>query len=144
MHRGKKLDDAIEKELMLMLKEGFEHSPITPKNLHDRLKHRNLVKGGLSTLSTANRKKLIALYTEEQLKPLSLNTKEKQLFANRKTRKALMAKSAQLRATIDSLEDKLRLNTQTLINIIQEVKVKTPVKIEHLLAPHLIDLTHSE
>ncbi|WP_299004201.1 hypothetical protein [uncultured Shewanella sp.] len=138
MLRGKKLDDAIEKELMLMLKEGFEHSPITPKTLHDRLKYRGLVNGGLSTLSTVNRKKIIALYTEEQLKSLSLNTKEKQLFANRKTREALMARNAQLREAIDDLEDKLRLNTETLLNIIQEVKTKTPVKVEHLLAPHLI------
>lgn len=143
MLRGKKLDDAIEKELMLMLKGGFERSPITPKALHDRLRDKNIINGGLSTLSTSNRKKLIALYTEEQLKSLNLNTKEKQLYANRKTREALLTKNAHLREVINELEEKLSLNTLTLLNIIQEVKTKTPVKIEHLLAAHLIrDLKH--
>lgn len=138
MLRGKKLDEVIEKELMLMLKEGFELSPITPKKLHSRLKNKGLVNGGLSTLSSKNRKKLISLYAEQQLKPLNLNTKEKQLYTNRRTREALMAKNAQLRETIDKLEDKLSLNTETLLNIINEVKTQTPVKVEHLLAPHLI------
>ena len=43
-----------------------------------------------------------------------------------------------LREQIDVLEDQLDQNTNTLMNIIDEVKLRTNLKVDHLLAPHLL------
>lgn len=48
------------------------------------------VNGSLSTLSIPVRKRLIEVYVDQQLSPLNLRPKEKQLYVNRKTRKALV------------------------------------------------------
>ncbi|XFP72902.1 hypothetical protein AAHV34_25545 (plasmid) [Klebsiella pneumoniae] len=56
--RGKELDTLIEHELQLMLVEGFDKSPISAKALHIRLKAKGIVNGGLSTLSSLERKRL--------------------------------------------------------------------------------------
>lgn len=61
--RGKELNTLIEHELQLMLVEGFDKSPISAKALHIRLKAKGIVNGGLSTLSSLERKRLIAAYT---------------------------------------------------------------------------------
>lgn len=74
--RGKELDTLIEHELQLMLAEGFDKSPISAKALHIRLKAKGIVNGGLSTLSSLERKRLIAAYVDQQLGPLNLRPKE--------------------------------------------------------------------
>ena len=56
MLRGKQLDEVIEQELQMMLIEGFEKSPISHKTLHNRLTAKGFISGGLSTLSSAERK----------------------------------------------------------------------------------------
>ena len=65
--RGKELNTLIEHELQLMLVEGFDKSPISAKALHIRLKAKGIVNGGLSTLSSLERKRLIAAYVDQQL-----------------------------------------------------------------------------
>lgn len=89
MLRGKQLDEVIEQELQMMLVEGFEKSPISHKALHNRLTFKRYISGGLSTLSSVERKKLISLYLSEQISPLNLKAKEQQLYVNKKTRQAL-------------------------------------------------------
>lgn len=74
--RGKELDTLIEHELQLMLVEGFDKSPISAKALHIRLKAKGIVNGGLSTLSSLERKRLIAAYVDQQLGPLNLRPKK--------------------------------------------------------------------
>lgn len=138
MLRGKQLDEVIEHELQMMLVEGFENSPISHKALHQRLTTKGYISGGLSTLSSAQRKKLISLYLSQQISPLNLKIKEQQLYVNKKTRKALADTNKNLRILIDDLESQLHQNTETLINIIEELKLKTDLKIDHLLAPHLL------
>lgn len=138
MLRGKKLDEVIEHELQMMLVEGFEKSPISHKSLHDRLTARGYIAGGLSTLSSVERKKLISVYIAEQISPLNLKNKEQQLYVNKKTRKALTDTNKNLRSQIDELESQLYQNTETLMDIIEEVKLRTNLKIDHLLAPHLL------
>lgn len=64
---GKELDTLIEHELQLMLVEGFDKSPISAKALHIRLKAKGILNGGLSTLSSLERKRLIAAYVDQQL-----------------------------------------------------------------------------
>ncbi|HID7847531.1 hypothetical protein [Escherichia coli] len=98
--RGKELNTLIEHELQLMLAEGFDKSPISAKALHIRLKAKGIVNGGLSTLSSLERKRLIAAYVDQQLGPLNLRPKEKQQYVNRKTRQALLARNQQLQAEV--------------------------------------------
>ncbi|MEB5477822.1 hypothetical protein [Acinetobacter pollinis] len=138
MLRGKQLDEVIEQELQMMLIEGFEKSPISHKSLHDRLTARGYISGGLSTLSSAERKRLISLYMVEQIAPLNLKTKEQQLYVNKKTRKALTDTNKNLHSQIEELQSQLNQNTETLIDIIEEVKLRTNLKVDHLLAPHLL------
>lgn len=138
MPRGKKLDELIEHELQMMLVEGFDKSPISHKTLHDRLIAKGYVSGGLSTLSSPERKKLICLYMSEQILPLNLKAKDQQQYVNKKTRQALINTNKNLRIQIDDLESQIHQNTETLLDIIEEVKLKTNLKIDHLLAPHLL------
>ena len=138
MLRGKQLDEVIEQELQMMLVEGFEKSPISHKALHNRLTFKRYISGGLSTLSSVERKKLISLYLSEQISPLNLKAKEQQLYVNKKTRQALSDTKKNLRTQIEDLESQLHQNTETLIDIIEEVKLRTNLKIDHLLAPYLL------
>ena len=138
MKRGKSLDEAIENELQLMLAEGFERSPISHKSLHDRLISKKIVSGGLSTLSTIERKNIIAHYIGEQLSPLKLKPKEKQQYVNGKTRDALISKNAQLQTEIVELKELLTKNTISLVNIINAVSMSTSIRVERLIAPHII------
>ncbi len=78
----KELDTLIEHELQLMLAECFDKPPISAKALHIRLKAKGIVNGGLSTLSSLERKRLIAAYVDHQLGPLNLRPKEKQQYVN--------------------------------------------------------------
>ena len=90
MLRGSELNEAIENELKEMVQEGIKKAPISNTALHKRLIAKGHIKGGLSTLSTKERKALIQKYTMEQLLPLNLNEKEEQLYVNKKTRQALL------------------------------------------------------
>ena len=121
-----------------MLAEGFENSPISHKSLHDRLISKKIVSGGLSTLSTIERKNVIAYYIGEQLSPLKLKSKEKQQYVNGKTRDALMSKNAQLQAEIIELKGLLTENTISLVKIINAVSMGTSIPVERLIAPHII------
>lgn len=138
MLRGKHLDDAIENELQIMLLEGYEKAPISHKSLFERLVKKGYISGGLSTLSTPNRKNLISNYIASQIAPLNLKTKDQQLYVNKKTRQALINTNKNLRKQIDDSETQLHKNTETLMDIIEDVKLRTNLKIDHLLAPHLL------
>ncbi|MBE5202002.1 hypothetical protein IG612_05110 [Pectobacterium sp. FL60-S17] len=140
--RGKELDTLIEHELQLMMIEGFDKSPISAKALHTRLKEKGILNGGLSTLSSLERKRLIAAYVDQQLNPLNLRPKEKQQYVNRKTRQALLARNQQLQNEIDELRDQLAQNTTALIAIVRAVKINTTIPVESLLAPHVIKELH--
>lgn len=138
MKRGSELDDVIEKELQMMLLEGYEKAPISHKLLHNRLSAKGHLSGGLSTLSTSNRKHIINTYQAKQIECLNLKSKDQQLFVNKKTRQALINTNKELRKQIDNIDIQMHQNTETLMDIIEEVKLKTSLKIDHLLAPHLL------
>ncbi|MEL0577517.1 hypothetical protein AACK17_03035 [Pectobacterium punjabense] len=140
--RGKELDTLIEHELQLMMIEGFDKSPISAKALHTRLKEKGILSGGLSTLSSLERKRLIAAYVDQQLNPLNLRPKEKQQYVNRKTRQALLARNQQLQNEINELRDQLAQNTTALIAIVKAVKMNTTIPVESLLALHVIKELH--
>tara|TARA_R110002073_G_scaffold252593_1_gene415220 strand:- start:2870 stop:3346 length:477 start_codon:yes stop_codon:yes gene_type:complete len=134
--RGKELDKAIESELQLMLDEGYDISPITHKNLYDRLKSNGYIKGKVSTLSS--RKELISKYMTEQIESNGFTEREKQIYITGKSNKALLEKNKRLEKRVQELECLLNANTEMLMNIIQEVKLKGKVDVDILLAPHLI------
>ena len=138
MLRGNELNEALENELKDMVQEGIEKTPISNTALHKRLITKGHIKGGLSTLSTPERKALIQKYTTEQLLPLNLNEKEEQLYVNKKTRQALLDTNKGLKERITKLEDELNQNTVTLIEIINQVKLKTNLELDDLLEPYLI------
>ena len=140
--RGKELDTLLEHELQLMLGEGFDKSPISAKALHIRLRAKGIVNGGLSTLSSLERKRLIAAYIDQQLSPLNLRPKEKQQYVNRKTRQALLARNQQLQAEVSELRDQLAQNTLSLIEIVKAVKINSIIPVESLLANHVIRELH--
>lgn len=140
--RGKELDTQIEHELQLMLIEGFDKSPISAKSLHSRLKSKGIINGGLSTLSSIQRKRLIAAYIDQQLSSLNLRPKEKQQYVNRKTRQALLGRNQQLQVENKELREQLAQNTLSLIEIVKAVKLNTVITVESLLAPHLIMELH--
>ena len=140
--RGKELDTLLEHELQLMLVEGFDKSPISAKALHIRLREKGIVNGGLSTLSSLERKRLIAAYVDQQLGPLNLRPKEKQQYVNRKTRQALLARNQQLQAEVSELRDQLAQNTLSLIEIVKAVKINSIIPVESLLANHVIRELH--
>jgi len=74
----------------------------------------------------------------EQLLPLNLNEKEEQLYVNKKTRQALLDTNKGLKERIAELEDELNQNTVTLVEIINQVKLKTNLELDDLLSPYLI------
>lgn len=136
--RGQDLDTLIENELQLMLLEGFEKAPISAKALHTRLKTKGILGGGLSTLSTISRKRLIAAYIDKQLSPLNLRPKEKQQYVNRKTRQALLSRNKQLQTEVMEINEQLAQNIYSLIDIVKAVKLNTMIPIESLLSEHII------
>ena len=144
MLRGDELNKALENELRDMVKEGIEKAPISNTALHQRLIAKGYVKGGLSTLSTPERKALIQKYTTEQLFSLNLNGKEEQLYVNKKTRQALLDANKGLKKRIAELEDELNQNTVTLVEIINQVKLKTNLELDDLLSPYLISELKSQ
>ncbi|WP_296193918.1 MULTISPECIES: hypothetical protein [unclassified Psychrobacter] len=134
--RGQELNKAIESELQLMLDEGYDISPITHKSLYDRLKSKGYIRGKISTLSS--RKELISGYMTEQIESNGFTEREKQIYVNGKSNKALLEKNKRLEKRIQELECLLDANTEILINIIQEVKLRGKMDIDLLLAPHLL------
>ncbi|MCC4721003.1 DUF2935 domain-containing protein, partial [Escherichia coli] len=105
-------------------------------------KAKGIVNGGLSTLSSLERKRLIAAYVDQQLGPLNLRPKEKQQYVNRKTRQALLARNQQLQAEVSELRDQLAQNTLSLIEIVKAVKINSVIPVESLLANHMIRELH--
>ncbi|HCA9958048.1 TPA: hypothetical protein MYK71_001176 [Klebsiella quasipneumoniae subsp. quasipneumoniae] len=120
----------------------FDKSPISAKSLHSRLKSKGIINGGLSTLSSIQRKRLIAAYIDQQLSSLNLRPKEKQQYVNRKTRQALLGRNQQLQVENKELREQLAQNTLSLIEIVKAVKLNTVIPVESLLAPHLIMELH--
>lgn len=137
--RGKELNTAIEAELILMVQEGYDRSPITPKNLHTRLLNNNIISGKLSTLSTADRKELIETYRNKQISEVG-GTFAKSLYKGSTQSKAsIISKNAQLTDQVKEAQEQLALNTKVLISIVTALKNSgTVANIERCLSPYLI------
>ena len=139
--RGKELDTLIEHELQLMLVEGFDKSPISAKAPHIRLKAKGIVNGGLSTLSSLERKRLIAAYVDQQLGPLNHGQKKNSNTSTVKPVRPLLARNQQLQAEVSELRDNCA-KYLSLIEIVKAVKINSVIPVESLLAKHVIRELH--
>lgn len=135
--KGQALDEAIEKELILITNEGLVQE-ITPTLVHNRLKSKGIVQGQVSTLSTLPRKALINKYNLQLLNGLGLSPVEEGLIHSRNSKVAFMNRIQKLQVENDELKDELQKNTYTLLTIIKMLKVQTRLPIEEILSPYLL------
>ncbi|CEO40759.1 hypothetical protein [Photobacterium kishitanii] len=136
--KGQALDEAIEKELILITNEGMVQE-ITPTLVHCRLKSKGIIQGQVSTLSTPTRKALIHKYNLQLLNGLGLTPAEEGLILSRNSKVAFMQRIKKLQAEKDELEVQLQKNTYTMLTIIKMLKTQTRLPIEEVLSPYLLD-----
>ncbi|MEZ9464969.1 hypothetical protein AB4178_25145 [Vibrio splendidus] len=135
--KGKNLDEAIEKELILITNEGLVQE-ITPTLVHNRLKSKRIIQGQVSTLSTPTRKALIQKYNLQLLNGLGLTRVEEGLILSRNSKVAFMQRIRKLQAENDELKEQLQKNTYTMLTIIKMLKTQTVLPIEKVLSPYLL------
>lgn len=90
-------------------------SEISNTALHKRLIVKGFVNSGLSTFSTQERKALIQKYIKEHIDT-----------------------NQSLKDKITELESELNQNTATLLEIANQVKMRTDIELDDLLVPYLI------
>ncbi|WP_305812318.1 hypothetical protein [Photobacterium leiognathi] len=136
--KGQALDEAIEKELILITNEGRVQE-ITPTLVHTRLKSKGIIQGQVSTLSTPSRKALIQKYNLQLLNGLGLTPLEEGLILSRNSKVAFMQRIQKLQTENDELKEQLQKNTYTMLTIIKLLKTETLLPIEEILSPYLLD-----
>lgn len=139
--RGEKLNQAIESELQQMLSEGYELSPITSKNLHDRIKTLGFVNCGLSVLSPTKRKKLIEHYRRIQIQRSGLSAETKAVASSNQTSLAMRKIIAEKNQEISDLKEQLEMNYAVLTEIVQAVELSGCASIEGLLSKSLLKIS---
>lgn len=135
---GKDLDILVEKELQEMLQEGYDLSPISAKVVHLRLLEKQIINGGLSTLSTAYRKKLIAEYKDKQLDDANLTEEAKRQLSSNRSLEGYKRRYQEKCDEVTALETIVQNNIAALVDIVIAVESRTPLKIENILAPSLL------
>ncbi|HGH5989960.1 TPA: hypothetical protein ACJI8U_001528 [Morganella morganii] len=136
---GDKLDKLIESELLAMVREGLEQSPIKPASLHKRLVIKGYVSGGLSTLSTPKRKALIQQYQKRQLNQMNLTSAELDVMVEgRRANEGYRTLAQRMKKERDDMARQLDLNTRAVLDIINAVDLLTPIKVEDFLSQYLI------
>lgn len=135
---GKNLDQLIESELLAMEREGLDRAPIKASTLHARLKAKGLISGGLSTLSVPHRRDLIVKYATRQHNLSDLNKQEVDLVTGRRTGAAYIKKAARMESERDIWQQKYQDNLFAVLDLVKEIQVKTPIKIEDILSPYLV------
>ena len=140
--RGEELNQAIESELQQMLSEGYELSPITPKNLHDRVKTLGFVNCGLSVLSSTKRKKLIEHYRRIQIQRSGLSAETKAVASSNQTSLAMRKIIAEKNQEISDLKEQLEMNYAVLTEIVQAVELSGCASIEGLLSKSLLKISN--
>ncbi|MBW8185510.1 hypothetical protein [Shewanella nanhaiensis] len=138
---GEALNDVIEKELREMVREGYSLSPITNKSLFDRLKKKGIISGSISTLTS--RKEIIETYKKMQLHEVGGTFGKSARSGATQSRLELIKTNAKLREQVDEARKQVADNTESLINIIQQIKMTGIQKnIERVISPYLIRELH--
>lgn len=135
---GKDLDILVEKELQEMLQEGYDLSPISAKVVHLRLLEKQIINGGLSTLSTPYRKNLIAEYKDKQLDEANLTEEAKRQLSSNRSLEGYKRRYQEKCDEVTALETIVQNNIAALVDIVIAVESRTPLKIENILAPSLL------
>lgn len=137
--RGKDLDKAVENELMLMVAEGYERSPIEPINVYNRLINKSIIAGKVSTLSTDTRKDLIQIYRKKQFDEVGGTLAASLHKGSTKSKADIIEKNAQLTDRVKEAKEQLALNTKVLLSIVKSLKNSGTVSnVERCLSPYLI------
>ncbi|ABZ76749.1 conserved hypothetical protein [Shewanella halifaxensis HAW-EB4] len=137
--RGKALDTEIERELITMVAEGYDRSPITPTDVHRRLVNKGIVQGKLSTLSTSTRKELIEVYRNKQFDDVGGAYASSLRKGSTQSKAAIISKNAQLTEQVKQAQEQLAMNTKVLLSIVTSLKNSgTVANVERCLSPYLI------
>ena len=143
--RGRYLDQAIESELQEMLSEGYEISPITPKNLHCRIKKKGFINCGLSVLDSDNRKSLIKHYKRIQIQRSDLSAETKAVASSNQTSAAMRRIIAEKNQEIADLKERLEMNYAVLMEIVQAVELSdSRISAEDILSKFLLKSNHNK
>ena len=138
--KGKELDTRIELELLNMLSEGYERSPITQANLYRRLKDKGLIN---SKATLTSRKDLIETFAKEQIDILRGTFGESVKSSRSMSRKELEAANANLNDQVRESRHLVQQNTVCILKMIKVIRAQTTVKnIERCLSPYLIRELH--
>lgn len=138
--KGKELDTRIEHELLDMLSEGYERSPITQANLYRRLKDKGLIN---SKATLTSRKDLIEKFAKDQIDSLRGTFGESVKNSRSMSRKELETANANLNEQVRESRRMVQQNTVCILNMIKMIRAQTTVKnIERCLSPYLIRELH--
>lgn len=138
--KGKELDTRIEHELLDMLNEGYERSPITQANLYRRLKDKGLIS---SKATLTRRKDLIETFAKEQVNSLGGTFGECVKSSRSMSRKELETANTNLNDQVRESRRMVQQNTTCILNMIKVIRAQTTVKnIERCLSPYLIRELH--
>ncbi len=138
--RGKELDVRIELELLVMLDEGYERSPITQANLARRLINKELI-SRKSTLTS--RKELIDKFAKDQLEAVDGNLGDTLKSTRSMSRIDLERINANLNEQVTKSKKMVQKNTQCIIGMVKTIRMQTKVQnIERCLSPYLIRELH--
>lgn len=138
--KGKALDTRIEHELIEMLNEGYERSPITQANLYRRLKDKELIS---SKATLTSRKDLIETFAKEQIDSLQGTFGSSVKTSRSMSRKELETANANLTDQVKESRRMVQQNTTSILSMIKVIRAQTTVKnIERCLSPYLIRELH--
>lgn len=138
--RGKELDAKIELELLEMLDEGYERSPITQAHLARRLISKEII-SRKSTLT--KRKELIDKFAREQIEAVDGALGQTLKSTQSMSRKELEKTNANLNDQIAKSKKMVQQNTKCIIQMVKTIRMQTKVRnIERCLSPYLIRELH--
>jgi hypothetical protein len=138
--KGKELNMRIEYELLDMLNEGYERSPITQANLYRRLKEKGLIN---SKATLTSRKNLIEKFAKDQINSLDGTFGQSVKSSRSMNRKELETANANLNEQIRESRRMVQQNTICIMNVIKVIRAQTTVEnIERCLSPYLIRELH--
>ncbi|PMN09231.1 hypothetical protein BCT41_25500 [Vibrio splendidus] len=138
--RGKELDAKIELELLKMLDDGYERSPITQANLARRLISKEII-SRKSTLT--KRKELIDKFAKEQVEAVDGALGQTLKSTQSMSRKELEKTNANLNDQVTKSKKMVQQNTKCIIQMVKTIRMQTKVRnIERCLSPYLIRELH--
>ncbi len=138
--KGKELDTRIEHELLDMLNEGYERSPITQASVYRRLKEKGVIS---SKATLTRRKELIEQFAKEQINSLGGTFGQSVKSTRSMSRKELETTNAKLNDQVRESRRMVQQNTTCILNMIKLIRAQTTVRnIERCLSPYLIRELH--